>query len=144
MLNHETVFYVDPNPKSRRLLTGVMKSCELEVVSAGDPIEALSRIRKHSFDLVLLAYQMPQMNGPQLAEEIKCARPDLPVVLISGLSALPPFELIFVDAHVGRGSTLDDLIDTMRRLIRSRDSFAEDRPIASLQTNSASEHGLFR
>jgi hypothetical protein len=66
------------------------------------------------------------------------------VVLISGLSALPPFELIFVDAHVGRGSTLDDLIDTMRRLIRSRDSFAEDRPIASLQTNSASEHGLFR
>ena len=144
MLNHETVFYVDPNPKSRRLLTGVMKSCELEVVSAGDPIEALSRIRKNSFDLALLAYQMPQMNGPQLAEEIKCARPDLPVVLISGLSALPPFELIFVDAHVGRGSTLDDLIDTVRRLIRSRYSFADDRPIASLQTNSASEYGLFR
>jgi hypothetical protein len=40
--------------------------------------------------------------------------------LISGFSALPPFELIFVDAHVGRGATLDELLDTMRSLIHSR------------------------
>ena len=114
------IFYVDDNPKSRRLLTSVMKSCGFEVISAGDPIDALSRIKKCSFDLALLDYQMPHLTGAQLAQKIKCSRPDVPVVVISGFSALPPFELIFVDAHVGRGATLDELLDTMRSLIDSK------------------------
>ena len=117
MMNHGTIFYVDDNPKSRRLLTSVIRSCGFEVVSTGDPIEALSRIRKSSFDLALLDYQMPHLTGSQLAQKIKSAKPDVPVVLLSGFSALPPVELIFVDAHVGRGATLDELLDTMRNLI---------------------------
>ena len=120
MINHGRIFYVDDNPKSRRLLTSVIKSCGFEVISAGDPMEALSRIRKCSFDLALLDYQMPYLTGSQLAQRIKDAKPDIPVVLISGFSALPPFELIFVDAHVRRGATLDELLDTMRGLIDSR------------------------
>jgi CheY-like chemotaxis protein len=119
-MNHGTIFYVDDNPKSRRLLTSVMRSCGFEVASTGDPIEALSQIRKNSFDLALLDYQMPHLTGSQLAQHIKRTKPDVPVVLISGFSALPPFELIFVDAHVGRGATLDELLDTMRGLIDSR------------------------
>ena len=125
MTNHGTIFYVDDNPKSRRLLTSVIRSCGFDVLSAGDPIEALSRIRKSSFDLALLDYQMPHLSGSQLAQRIKTAKPDVPVVLLSGFSDLPPFELIFVDAHIGRGSTLDELLDTMRRLIHSRFGFAE-------------------
>lgn len=123
MANHGTIFYVDDNPKSRRLLSSVIGSCGFNVVSAGDPLEALSRIRKSSFDLALLDYQMPHLTGPQLAQKIKSTKPDVPVVLISGFSALPAFELIFVDAHVGRGATLDDLLDTIRRLIDSRHAF---------------------
>jgi CheY-like chemotaxis protein len=65
----------------------------------------------------LLDYQMPHLTGSQLAQKIKSAKPDVPVVLLSGFSALPPVELIFVDAHVGRGATLDELLDTMRNLI---------------------------
>jgi CheY-like chemotaxis protein len=104
MANHGTIFYVDDNPKSRRLLTSVIRSCGFDVLSAGDPIEALSRIRKSSFDLALLDYQMPHLTGSQLAHKIKNMKPDIPVVLLSGFSALPPFELIFVDAHIGRGA----------------------------------------
>jgi CheY-like chemotaxis protein len=89
------------------------------VVSSGDPIEASSRIRKTAFDLALLDYQMPHLTGAQLAQRIKSMKPDVPIVLISGFSALPPFELIFADAHVGRGATLDELLDTMRSLIHS-------------------------
>jgi len=117
MMNQGRIFYVDDNPKARRLLTSVITSCGFEVVSAGDPIEALSRIKRSSFDLALLDYQMPHLTGSQLAERVKSSKPDVPVVLISGFSALPPFELIFVDAHVGRGATLDELLDTMRDLI---------------------------
>jgi len=76
--------------------------------------------------LALLDYQMPHLTGAQLAQKIKRTRPDVPVVLISGFSALPPFELVLVDAHIGRGSTLDELLDTMRSLIHSRSGFVEN------------------
>ena len=95
------------------------------MVSSGDPVEALSRIRTTSFDLALLDYQMPNLTGAQLAQKIKRAKPEVPVVLISGISALPPAELIFVDAHVGRGATLDELLETMHSLIHSSFAFAE-------------------
>jgi CheY-like chemotaxis protein len=135
MANHGTIFYVDDNPKSRRLLTSVIRSCGFDVLSVGDPIEALSRIRKSSFDLALLDYQMPHLTGPQLAHKIKNTKPDVPVVLLSGFSALPPFELNFVDAHMGRGATLDELLDMMRRLIHSRVAFVERKfPPPRLQT----------
>jgi CheY-like chemotaxis protein len=146
MMNQGRIFYVDDNPKSRRLLTSVMKSCGFEVTSAGDPIEALSRIRKCSFDLALLDYQMPHLTGAQLAQKIKCSRPDVPVVVISGFSALPPFELIFVDAHVGRGATLDELLDTMRSLIHSKCAVVARDLIPPSNTNSLAEaatHFLF-
>ncbi|MBZ5654307.1 MAG: hypothetical protein LAO56_03405 [Acidobacteriia bacterium] len=42
--------------------------------------------------------------------------PDVPVVLLSGSTALPSTELIFVDAHFGFGTALDDLLWTMRTL----------------------------
>jgi CheY-like chemotaxis protein len=122
MMNQGKIFYVDDNPKSRRLLTSVIRSCGFEVTSAADPIEALSRVRRGCFDLFLLDYQMPHLTGSQLAQKLKRTKPDIPVVLISGLVALPPFELISVDAHLGRGATLDELLDTMRDLIQSRHS----------------------
>jgi two-component system, sensor histidine kinase and response regulator len=125
MTNQGTIFYVDDNPKSRRLLTSVIRSCGFEVISVGDPIEALSRIGRGCFDLILLDYQMPHLTGSQLAQQLKRRKPDVPVVLLSGLAALPPFELIFVDAHVGRGATLDELLDTMRNLIHSKHTCAE-------------------
>src|SRR5579872_5149701 len=96
MVNHGTIFYVDDNPKLRRLLTSVIRSCGFDVLSIGDPIEAVSRMRKSSFDLALLDYQMPHLTGSELAQRIKSAKPDTPIVLISGFSALPPFELNFV------------------------------------------------
>jgi CheY-like chemotaxis protein len=118
MLSQGTVFYVDDNQKARRLLASVMRSCGFEVISLSDPMDALWQAKTSSFDLALLDYQMPQLSGGELARKIKCLKPNVPVVLISGFSVLPAMELLFVDAHVGRGATLDELLQTIRLLIQ--------------------------
>jgi CheY-like chemotaxis protein len=115
-----TVFYVDDNARSRRWLSSVLTECGFEMITVGDPLEALRRCKKLSFDLALLDYQMPSLTGSQLAQEIKFLAPDIPVVLISGYPILPAPELLFVDAHFGRDTSLDDLVNTMRRLTHSR------------------------
>jgi len=126
MENRTTVFYVDDNPKSSRLLTRVLEECGFRVIPKNDPIEALALCKRTDFDLALLDYEMPLMSGSKLAQEIKYLVPDVPVVLISGRSTLPPSELAFVDAHFGFGTVLDDLLWTMRILVQPKLVTLED------------------
>jgi len=111
-----TVLYVDDNPKSSRLLTSVLEECGFRMISRNDPQEALTLCRRFSIDLALLDYEMPKMSGANLAREIKHLMPEVPVVLISGRTSIPAAELEFVDAHFGFGTSLDDLLWSMRIL----------------------------
>jgi CheY-like chemotaxis protein len=120
MEDRTTVFYVDDNPKSSRLLSSVLEECGFRVITKNDPQEALALCKRTYFDVALLDYEMPQMSGAKLAQEIKFLVPDVPVVLISGKTALPSAELAFVDAHFGFGTSLDDLLWTMRILSHPR------------------------
>ena len=115
-----TVFYVDDNPKSSRLLASVLEECGFRVITKNDPFEALALCRRTYFDLALIDYEMPSMPGSRLAQEIKFLVPDVPVVLLSARSYLPSSELAFVDAHFGFGTSLDDLLSTMRILAHPR------------------------
>jgi CheY-like chemotaxis protein len=128
MENRTTVFYVDDNPKSSRLLTSVLEECGFRVIAKNDPVEALSLCKRTYFDLALLDYEMPEMSGARLAQEIKYLVPDAPVVLISGRETLPPSELAFVDAHFGFGTSLDDLLWTMRILAHPKVAFMPHHP----------------
>jgi CheY-like chemotaxis protein len=127
MENRTTVFYVDDNPKSSRLLTSVLEECGFRVIAKNDPFEALALCQRTYFDLALLDHEMPSMSGSQLAQEIKFLVPDVPVVLISGRSSLPSAELAFVDAHFGFGTVLDDLLWTMRFLVRPKPARVADQ-----------------
>lgn len=116
MENRTTIFYVDDNPKSSRLLTAVLEDCGFRVIVKNDPLEALALCQRTYFDLALIDYEMPVMSGAKVAQEIKYLVPDIPVVLISARTKLPPSEMVFADAHFGFGTSLDDLLWTMRIL----------------------------
>jgi CheY-like chemotaxis protein len=128
MESNAMVLYVDNNPRSRRLLAHLLEECGFAVVARGDPAEALELCRTQSFDLALVDYEMPLMTGAQLAKRIKSVHPDLPVVMISGCTALPPSELLSVDAHFGSRTSLDDLFDTMKMLIHTKPIAAANVP----------------
>ena len=119
MANKPTVLYVDDNPKSRRLLATFFRDCGFEVITAEDPMEALRHFRMFCFDLALLDYHMSLLSGPELAQKMKSMHPNVPIVMISGCAVLPDTELLFVDAHFGSDTSLDDLLATMRTLAGS-------------------------
>jgi CheY-like chemotaxis protein len=114
------VFYVDDNPRSRRLLTSILQERGFEVLTADDPIEALEISKYISFDVALLDYQMPAMMRGHLAEQIKVLGPDVPVVLLSGRTNVPLVDSAFVDAHFGSETTLDDLLDKLKILVQAK------------------------
>jgi CheY-like chemotaxis protein len=60
------------------------------VVTANSLGEALEYLESHHVDLVLTDQLMPNGTGTDLAKSIKRTRPDLPVILISGVNEIPP------------------------------------------------------
>jgi CheY-like chemotaxis protein len=114
-----TILYVDDNPRSRRLLTTILRDCGFAVMGAGNAFEALLAAHRQRFGVALVDYAMPDLNGAQLSRRLKKIQPGLPVVVLSGMVALPSYEMCQIDAHFGRGAILDDLLATIRSLLRS-------------------------
>ena len=111
-----TMLYVDDHARSSRLLTAILQECGFEVIMTNDPIGAIGFCQKYCFDLALVVYEMPTMSGARLAEELKFLAPDVPIVLLSGRMDIPKSDLVFVDAHFGPHTTLDDLLAKLREL----------------------------
>ncbi len=55
--------------------------------SATSGIEALEKIQKEQFDLVILDAMMPDMNGFEVARQIRARYPELkiPIIMLTGL-----------------------------------------------------------
>jgi CheY-like chemotaxis protein len=111
-----TVLYVDDNPRALRILTFALEWTGYKVIPACN-CEALERMKQSSPDLVLLAHRVPQMIASTLAPEIKQMSPGIPTLLFSGRTLLPSEELSYVNAYVGNGATLDDLLTQIKILI---------------------------
>src|ERR1700733_9974114 len=88
-MNSYTLLCVDDDAGIRELYAALLGSSGYEVLLAENGNQALKifRSKAHIIDGVLLDYQMPGMNGLQLAAELKRQQPGLPVVMISGSNA---------------------------------------------------------
>jgi len=59
------------------------------VTTTPDPRQAQRLHAAQHFDAVVLDFQMPYINGAELAKTMKVARPEIPVVILSGLTQIP-------------------------------------------------------
>ena len=93
------VLVVDDNATSRHILRRNLESWGMAPYEAATPQQALSLIREQRFDLALLDYHMPLMDGVELArqitEQLKDAR--IPILLLSslGLQLQPDEQKLF-------------------------------------------------
>jgi len=69
------------------------------VITAASAQQGLRLASMCNCDAVLLDYEMPGMNGHELAIEIKRIRPELMIVLFSG-GEVPAYTLPLVDAFL--------------------------------------------
>lgn len=81
------ILIVDDNPNMASLLSEMLEVFDHKSVQAGDGKEALSKLGKQAFAMVITDLRMPNMNGLELLKNIKGKHPKMPVVIISGYSA---------------------------------------------------------
>ena len=81
-----TILIADDDAAILTLLADLLRQNEFHVVTACDGAQALDRAREHAnqIDLLLTDFEMPNMNGVQLAAAIRQFQPRIGVVLMSG------------------------------------------------------------
>jgi PleD family two-component response regulator len=85
--NNGNILVVDDNPDNLRLLNGLLNEHNYKVRLASSGSRALATVRKEAPDLVLLDIMMPDMDGfevaGQLKEDEKTA--GIPIIFVSAL-----------------------------------------------------------
>jgi signal transduction histidine kinase len=81
--HHLKVLCVDDNQSNLIVLSGLLKRFNIKAQCVESGQQAIECIKHETFDLVLMDYEMPQMDGPEATRQIL----ELKQVLIIGLSA---------------------------------------------------------
>ena len=71
------VLLVDDNDMNRVVLRSLMKGTEIKIDEADSGEECLKKIAKNSYDLILMDYMMPHMDGKETLAKLK-QMPDAP------------------------------------------------------------------
>jgi CheY-like chemotaxis protein len=82
-----SVLIIDDNVTSRDILEIQLKMWGMKSLSACSGAEALSKMAEQNFDVVLLDFQMPEVDGVTLAREIR-QHSETPLILLSSSGEL--------------------------------------------------------
>jgi two-component system sensor histidine kinase/response regulator len=79
------VLVVDDNPSIRDIVRQLLLLARAEVDTAENGLDALHKIRRNAYDLVLMDLQMPVMGGLEATQQIRLdpAFDDLPIVALT-------------------------------------------------------------
>ncbi|NWH05273.1 response regulator [Desulfobacter latus] len=120
------VLIVDDNRTSLELLAGIIQSFHMEAVTAQSGAQALDLLRKQAktapFDLVLMDWKMPEMNGLETSRKIKLDMELDKTPIVCMVSAHAREDLIhqadrkFLDAFLHKPVNQSFLFDTIMEL----------------------------
>ena len=95
----KTILCIDDDEAILRYEKALLEKSGYAVLTATSGLQALRLVTMCKCDIVLLDFEMPGMNGHEVAHKIKLVRPELMVILLSG-SDVPTNALAFVDAFI--------------------------------------------
>lgn len=68
----------------RDFMVSALKTFDYHIDVAKNGREAMNQIRQISYDLIISDYDMPKMNGLELARWVNSNRPEVPVIIVTG------------------------------------------------------------
>lgn len=111
---------VDDELHTREICGSFLENDGYEIEMAADGQEALDRLSKKTFDVLLSDIQMPKIDGIALLKESRSLYPALEVILMTAYGGLPSaIEAIRFEAYdyITKPLTRDILLNTVRRCV---------------------------
>jgi signal transduction histidine kinase/ActR/RegA family two-component response regulator len=137
-----TILVVDDDSLVREITTAMLQDLGYLVVEAGSGMAALDELRtERRFDLLLVDFAMPGMNGAEVAQRALALRPDLPVLFVTGYADFAALKAVGEDRVVQKPFQHDELAQKVGRIIGGSETAADEATtiVAFRQTSKSSE-----
>jgi len=109
---------VDDQQDVRQAIRLLLQVDDHEVSEAESGTEAFDLFRNGTFDLVITDYDMPRMQGNELAANIKSLAPSQPVIMITAFIEEVATRHNPVDAILGKPFSFEELRQTIDQVLR--------------------------
>jgi len=114
---------VDDEEVVRRSCLRVLGEAGYEVDTADDGAEALRRVKKKTYDLIILDVMMPEIDGFTVLQSIRSDRPDAKFIIITGMNQV---EMSIraaefgAAAYIGKPFGPDELLAKVKHVLENR------------------------
>jgi CheY-like chemotaxis protein len=112
-----TVLCIDDDPRTLAIREAILQSAGFHVFSVSKGFEGIELAKHQNFDVIVLDYAMPDINGEEVARALKLGHTEVPIVLCSGEYKIPETVFKVVDAFVTKGDAPEFLVKTIKSLL---------------------------
>lgn len=113
-----TILCIDDDPNALEIHKALLESKGYRVLAAPDGSTGISLTRKHAIDAVVLDFNMPDMNGDQVAQVLLKEQPTVPVVFWSGCpEEIPESMRWFASALLHKGDGPLALLEAVGKIV---------------------------
>lgn len=116
------VLAIDDNEEFRNLVTELLEPFGIEVHAVANPVKALEQFttEKDDFQLVLLDYYMPQLDGAKTFEWLKKLNPNVKVIIVSGGEELRLRQILAqhpIDGYIRKPFRVQEALHIIRHVL---------------------------
>jgi len=115
-LKSAVLLCIDDNEDVLEYEKSFLESFGYTVLTAASGGKGLELASMYAVDVVIVDYFMPEMNGQQVAIEMKRLRPQAPIIMLSGAVNVPEQALKWVDALIAKDRLVSQLLPAITQL----------------------------
>jgi PAS domain S-box-containing protein len=118
---HETILLVDDDEAVRDVTASMLREKGYNVIEAGSGSEALTIMdERDGFDLMLVDYAMPGMNGGDFVRAARKSHPGLPAIFLTGYADLNDLQTFAGDRVVQKPFKPEELLRQFDSILHAR------------------------
>jgi CheY-like chemotaxis protein len=111
------ILCIDDEPRGLQVRQMVLESQGYRVITATDGRRGLELFAANPVCAVVLDYAMPDMDGAEVAAELKRIKPEVKILLLSAYVDVPEEVMQLVDARAVKGTSPMSFLTALRQLL---------------------------
>lgn len=121
-LKHIRVLVIDDNDEFCQLIRSSLEPDRFDVVAINSPVKALELFSqdKCGFDLILLDYFMPRLDGAKTFEWLRKLNPNIKVLICSGADELQLRQIVTqygINGYIRKPFNINKVLDLINKVL---------------------------